>query len=678
MTRIPRILRSWAPVGVLLASVPASAIAQVPDLPADAAGPQGAVRNPGFRVRSAQAPEFSELPNTLTRAIRQLNGTLTDPGGALIEDEVQAGPNADGGFDVSVINFEKDANPDVSDGTLHPDDELFPGIPGTGGHTTEFATEVLAYIPLAAGEHTFGAEVWIERIDAPGGSDDDSVEVFVGTNPRDFFSDLIATFQRDPNLTFVSQAQPWEFTFNVPVAGVYPFRFVYRNRTGGATLALYDADGLALLNDLGSSVTTYRDSQAPIHGHAYVAEVSPLPGSAGVPADVPVVVRIFDDATTVAVDDVAVTFNGADVTAQAVIAKEDGRMTVTYQPPTSRQSERNDLGLVFMDSAGAEHVREWSFASVQGVREPKVACQWDFSGGLQATVGPDLEYKDGPNGSTADGTMFGTTESFGIADIDGQVADVMLVPGTPGWDIGYRVAHGIAPNGGGAYVNQYTLIMDVMKVGGGGASAIIQATPTRYTADASFFWQGSNMGQGGGGYNGLGMFTSDEWHRIAFAVDLAANPPRITKWVDGVNQDPPFWQQQSLDQTRRALEPTIVFFNDSDERSEWFVNSIQLWDGFLSDEQMEALGGPTADGLEPPNVEGLRFTAVEVAEDGSVTVTWISRPNRSYAVDYSPDLETWLELTDGYPSQGDRTSFTETSETIGDDAERRYYRVREE
>ncbi|MDA1006555.1 MAG: hypothetical protein O3A87_08775, partial [Verrucomicrobia bacterium] len=60
----------------------------------------------------------------------------------------------------------------------------------------------------------------------------------------------------------------------------------------------------------------------------------------------------------------------------------------------------------------------------------------------------------------------------------------------------------------------------------------------------------------------------------------------------------------------------------------------------------------------------------------SVTIEWSSSSTKTYAVSFSTDLEQWIELEDGLPSDGDSTEFTE--EGIPADARLRYYRVREE
>ena len=57
----------------------------------------------------------------------------------------------------------------------------------------------------------------------------------------------------------------------------------------------------------------------------------------------------------------------------------------------------------------------------------------------------------------------------------------------------------------------------------------------------------------------------------------------------------------------------------------------------------------------------------------SVSFTWNSRPDENYCVEFSRDLKTWLNLDDGYMSQGDTTTFTDTF-GVGTGG-RVYYRV---
>ena len=263
------------------------------------------------------------------------------------------------------------------------------------------------------------------------------------------------------------------------------------------------------------------------------------------------------------------------------------------------------------------------------VPQSSVTGQWDFESNLAATVGKPLEYFDGAGGETETKTQFGSTTDLGIPNIGGQPARVMVVPGDLSNKIGYKMHHGIAPNGGGTKVNQYTLIYDVLLGSQGpGAASLIQIDDLNNSNDGDLFWQGGNFGQGQGGYVGTGIFTPGEWHRVAIAVDLTTSPGVITKFVDGVKQDD--WKTDGLD-GRRALNPFAILFadGDADERRVWYVNSVQVHGRKLSDAELVALGTPTAAGLPltiqvaAPQQAVLQFTrsgnTLNVSWDASLT-----------------------------------------------------------
>ncbi|MEM7385673.1 MAG: LamG-like jellyroll fold domain-containing protein, partial [Verrucomicrobiota bacterium] len=355
------------------------------------------------------------------------------------------------------------------------------------------------------------------------------------------------------------------------------------------------------------AVKAFQNSTATNHNHPYIAEIRPQPGSKGIPANDTIEILLIDDGAAVDQNSIQLFRNELEITGDADISRSNGRTSISYQPNPSRAELNNDLRLVYNDTAGRSFEKVWGFEITEGEGVTKITGQWDFDNGdLAATVGRDLEYL---SDTVREGTEFGTTASLGIPSIDGEVANVMVVPEPEGRgdrDIGYVMYHGLEPNGGGTRVNQYTLLMDVMLFeGASGAAGMIQIDSPRPTGDnipnsgdSDFFWQNGNMGQGQGGYVGDGSFTPFEWHRIVFAVDLAANPRVVTKYVDGVKQHD--WVQNSLDQPRRALldEYSILFTDgDADEQSGWYVNSVQIREGKMPDVEIELLGGPTAEGF---------------------------------------------------------------------------------
>ncbi|HEX5223119.1 MAG TPA: hypothetical protein VFZ59_26410 [Verrucomicrobiae bacterium] len=232
-------------------------------------------------------------------------------------------------------------------------------------------------------------------------------------------------------------------------------------------------------------------------------------------------------------------------------------------------------------------------AAVLTVNNPSVLVsgQWNFDTGLTAFVGRDLEYNDV---TVEADTTFGTTTSFGIPDINGQPAMVMhFNPSAVGssWG-GYKMYHQAPPNGGGAYVNQYTLIFDLYLPFAAWRSLL--QTGTGNTSDGDLFINPTGNGVGiSSVYNG--NITPGEWHRLAVAIDLTGpGSPVLTKFVDGVKVGNQTTGLSGVD-GRFSLDTFALLFADQDgDFAETFVSSIQFSNGRRPDAFISALGGPSA------------------------------------------------------------------------------------
>ena len=147
-------------IALVAASLGSNADAAV-TLPSSATLPTNSVSNPGFVVRTAQASTNYVVANNFNRALRQINGLLTDSGGATITNIAIPGTNSLGAYHTDYVDFEKDGFPvDIrdTDGIIlfgQFASELFPGIPGEEFETTQFATEVIALVVLTAGTHSW-------------------------------------------------------------------------------------------------------------------------------------------------------------------------------------------------------------------------------------------------------------------------------------------------------------------------------------------------------------------------------------------------------------------------------------------------------------------------------------------------------------------------------------------
>jgi hypothetical protein len=572
-------------------------------LPADAAAPLGSAHTPGFILRSAQAANDVAIlnPNTLARAIKQLNGTLTDTGGVLVANASFPGPNPDGSYDVDLVNFHLDA----SSYALFQDDSFFPGVPGMDGGLDNFATEVVTYLELPAGVHQVGVTVNTDRTDI---GTDDGYTIFSGRDARDFQALVVGSFFRGSVPGFSSAFTTNEFSLVAPVDGVYSFRVVFYQTRNDAALEFYTVDQATgdriLVNNTADprAIKAYRSSTAAFANKPYTAEINPTPGASGLSPTAPIEILLMDGQTQVNTSSIQLSLNGAAVV--PTITRVGARTTIFYQPNATRANPTNNFRLVYRDNsspAAFSFTNDWTFTiAVNTGGENNVTGQWDFEQcDLSATVGKPLQYFDGPSGLTATKTRFGTCTELGVSLINGEDAKIMEVPGDLNRNIGYVMEHLIPPNGGGTKVNQYTLIMDVMVDNvGATAASLLQINSLNNTDDGDLFWQGNQFGQGGSGYNGTGAFTPSAWHRICAAYDEAANPPVVTKYVDGIKQDD-WTANQGLDNPRRALLPTAILFadGDQDERRRMWVNSIQIRAGKMSDAEMAALAGPSAAGI---------------------------------------------------------------------------------
>jgi hypothetical protein len=250
-----------------------------------------------------------------------------------------------------------------------------------------------------------------------------------------------------------------------------------------------------------------------------------------------------------------------------------------------------------------------------------VAGQWDFeNGNLKATFGQDLQFFDS---SLADRHTFGTTGTGAFADvpgINGQPAKIICIPRQEDESfrkMGLLMTHGIAPNGAptATKVNQWTLIMDVYWGEGHAFGTAFRTHDLSQNNDGDMFWQsatgsyGKNCCSDYAGIDPAHIQGRAEWARVVFAADLGASPRLLAKYINGFKHRQDIKGDADALDSRYALEPQMLLFNDGDdnEQSTVYVNSIQIREGKMTDEEVADLGGPSATGIpgvgatvEPP------------------------------------------------------------------------------
>jgi hypothetical protein len=214
--------------------------------------------------------------------------------------------------------------------------------------------------------------------------------------------------------------------------------------------------------------------------------------------------------------------------------------------------------------------------------------QFDNPGDLTAaTVGKDLI----PVG-------FGQNAVTGVNGADGAVAV----------DVGtyYQCDHGIAANGGGEYVNEYSLLFDVMypPESAGQWRAFYQTGYETYN-DSDFFINASEAwGVGDLGYTNnatVGQWYSSDstWYRVVLRVNLdLAGEAYFEMYIDGELKAGYNTANLNID-GRFALytvddeNPYVVFCGDNDgEDALMNFSTIAIWGRSLTPAEIAELGGP--------------------------------------------------------------------------------------
>ncbi len=211
-----------------------------------------------------------------------------------------------------------------------------------------------------------------------------------------------------------------------------------------------------------------------------------------------------------------------------------------------------------------------------GVPEPKSVWEFDVPDRTGATIGVPLKLV---------GTM---QETAGIDPEDGAI---LIGEGSY-----FVCTHGLAPNGGGAKVNEWTLLIDFsfppssLSDPPNGYNDLFQTNPTN--ADDSDWTINSSgaIGIGAVGYSSTKSYTTkgNTWYRMVLVVD---NGARQDLYVDGVEIFK--GTQQGVD-GRFSLASTILLFcagnNQDRDDAPINVSTVAFWDTPLSAGDIAALG----------------------------------------------------------------------------------------
>lgn len=197
----------------------------------------------------------------------------------------------------------------------------------------------------------------------------------------------------------------------------------------------------------------------------------------------------------------------------------------------------------------------------------------------EATIGNDLAFE-------------GTAPSYSatLSD-DSGTSQVGVITTVLGSSNRIGVNHGIAPNGGGAFVNQYSLVVDLFSPAASRDSwRTIFQTNTGNSNDGEFFIRNNNntIGVADLGYSS-GEIDETSWTRLVLTFDLTQAGNDAQSYLDGV----PFHSHPGDPGVdgRFSLDPSLFLFTDNDgDDSPLHVGTVAIYDGVLTAAEVAGLG----------------------------------------------------------------------------------------
>jgi len=213
-----------------------------------------------------------------------------------------------------------------------------------------------------------------------------------------------------------------------------------------------------------------------------------------------------------------------------------------------------------------------AFAGFANAQVPARTGWWKFDDAadmLKAEIGLPLE-------------LTGTQTS-----VDGPAAGNLAVEVPLGSYL--TMTHGIAPNGGGTMVNEYTLQLDFLMPVGALWHSMYQSDPANSDDGELFINESNNIGASRHGYS-ANVVADNTWYRLLVSVKNGTGGffklyMDGQLWVDGAARD--------ID-TREALADVLLLFADeSAEDNTMLCSEVCIWDVALSADDALLLGDAT-------------------------------------------------------------------------------------
>ncbi len=355
-----------------------------------------------------------------------------------------------------------------------------------------------------------------------------------------------------------------------------------------------------------------------------VVSVSPANGATNVAPDFAYQAFIFDPVKLVNRTNVQLLLDGVPVT--PVVSGPEASVFVKFSAGGVLRNGSTHTYTLIVSAGGIYATNETTF-TVQN--STYANYEWRFTqGDLTADLGDGvMEYTDETTPSI---TSFGTTDGSTLPHINGRPAKYMHVPAFTDALGGYLLTFtSTGPNGGGDYINRYSILFDALVPAPLSWTPFFQTDPLNTPSnDADFYLKADgSIGIAEIGYSSAGVITPNAWYRVAFVADLQAGT--VKYYVNGTNVvsgtsglDGRYGLYSNAD-----YGPDLLLFNENDtpggakETHELYVSSVAFTDKVLSAADLAALGGPSADGILVPSFTSQPTMAIRTS-GGGATISW--------------------------------------------------------
>lgn len=223
----------------------------------------------------------------------------------------------------------------------------------------------------------------------------------------------------------------------------------------------------------------------------------------------------------------------------------------------------------------------------------------------------------------------------------------------------YKLTHGIAPNGGGTMVNEYSLMFD-FKVSNIGIWHTFFQTNTDVLADDGDYFKNTtgHLGTFVLNYSGFAV-EADTWYRMILSIK---NGTHYRSYIDGALIIEHV--AQPIDD-RWGLAEYFYLFGDNDgDDGSIDIAEVAMWDHALTADEIASFG--TVGGTLP--VELTSFTASQ--SNGNVILNWETATeinNSGFEIERSSQNENWRRIgfVAGLGTTSENQSYSFIDKNIG-------------